>query len=311
MEIRTDLALDAREMIDEKRSGRMKQKNVLPEGMTVNNRETEYIVITDIDITSEEAERTIGKKQGKYITIELKNPELNTIEVQESVSKVLAEEINKFIMTLNRKEPEIMIAGLGNWHITADSLGPKVIDKIVVTRHVKNMKDVEIDGRLGSVCAVSPGVMGITGIETSEIIRGMLSTVQPDILFVIDALASRKASRVNTTIQISDTGIIPGSGVGNHRMELSKEVLGIPVIAIGVPTVVDAVTLVRDILEKAGVKESEHILKEAEAKVTEEMVVTPKNIDIAIERMAAVISNGMNLATHKGFEINEINEYLI
>ena len=214
-------------------------------------------------------------------------------------------------MTLNRKEPEIMIAGLGNWHITADSLGPKVIDKIVVTRHVKNMKDVEIDGRLGSVCAVSPGVMGITGIETSEIIRGMLSTVQPDILFVIDALASRKASRVNTTIQISDTGIIPGSGVGNHRMELSKEVLGIPVIAIGVPTVVDAVTLVRDILEKAGVKESEHILKEAEAKVTEEMVVTPKNIDIAIERMAAVISNGMNLATHKGFEINEINEYLI
>ncbi len=293
MEIRTDLALEAREMIDEKRSGRMKQKNVLPEGMTVNNRETEYIVITDIDITSEEAERTIGKKQGKYITIELKNPELNTIEVQESVSKVLAEEINKFIMTLNRKEPEIMIAGLGNWHITA------------------NMKDVEIDGRLGSVCAVSPGVMGITGIETSEIIRGMLSTVQPDILFVIDALASRKASRVNTTIQISDTGIIPGSGVGNHRMELSKEVLGIPVIAIGVPTVVDAVTLVRDILEKAGVKESEHILKEAEAKVTEEMVVTPKNIDIAIERMAAVISNGMNLATHKGFEINEINEYLI
>ena len=311
MEIRTDLALEAREMIDEKRSGRMKQKNVLPEGMTVNNRETEYIVITDIDITSEEAERTIGKKQGKYITIELKNPELNTIEVQESVSKVLAEEINKFIMTLNRKEPEIMIAGLGNWHITADSLGPKVIDKIVVTRHVKNMKDVEIDGRLGSVCAVSPGVMGITGIETSEIIRGTLSTVQPDILFVIDALASRKASRVNTTIQISDTGIIPGSGVGNHRMELSKEVLGIPVIAIGVPTVVDAVTLVRDILEKAGVKESEHILKEAEAKVTEEMVVTPKNIDIAIERMAAVISNGMNLATHKGFEINEINEYLI
>lgn len=311
MEIRTDLALEAREMIDEKRSGRMKQKNVLPEGKTVNNRETEYIVITDIDITSEEAERTIGKKQGKYITIELKNPELNTIEVQESVSKVLAEEINKFIMTLNREEPEIMIAGLGNWHITADSLGPKVIDKIVVTRHVKNMKDVEIDGRLGSVCAVSPGVMGITGIETSEIIRGMLSTVQPDILFVIDALASRKASRVNTTIQISDTGIIPGSGVGNHRMELSKEVLGIPVIAIGVPTVVDAVTLVRDILEKAGVKESEHILKEAEAKVTEEMVVTPKNIDIAIERMAAVISNGMNLATHKGFEINEINEYLI
>lgn len=311
MEIRTDLALEAREMIDEKRSGSMKRNHALPEGMQVNSRETEYMTITNIDITSEAAEKTIGKKRGKYITIELKNPELNTTEVQEGVSKVLADEIHQFIAALGKKEPEIMIAGLGNWHITADSLGPKVIDKIVVTRHVKNMENVEIDGRLGSVCAVSPGVMGITGIETSEIIRGMISTVRPDILFVIDALASRKASRVNTTIQISDTGIIPGSGVGNHRMELSKEVLGIPVIAVGVPTVVDAMTLVRDILEKAGIKESENILKEAEAKGTEEMVVTPKNIDIAIERMAAVISNGMNLATHKGFEIEEINEYLI
>ena len=311
MEIRTDLALEAREMIDEKRSGKMKQKNDLPEGMTVNTNENEYMIVTDIRIDSEEAEKAIGKKRGEYITIELKDPELNTSEVQESVSKVLAEEINKFISGVDRKQPEIMIAGLGNWHITADSLGPKVIDKIVVTRHVKNMQNVEIDGRLGSVCAVSPGVMGITGIETSEIIRGMISTVKPDIIFVIDALASRKASRVNTTIQISDTGIIPGSGVGNHRMELSKEVLGIPVIAIGVPTVVDAITLVRDILEKAGVQETAEILKDASAKGTDEMVVTPKNIDIAIERMAAVISSGLNLAMHKGFALSEINEYLI
>lgn len=308
MQIRTDLALEAREMINERRSERMKEENALPEGMDVNTKDTEYITITDISISSDEAERVIGKKKGRYITIELKNPELNTTELQESAAKVLASQIAPFISALNKKEPEIMVAGLGNWHITADSLGPKVIDKIVVTRHVKNLENVEIDGRLGSVCAVSPGVMGITGIETGEIIRGMISTVKPDILLVIDALASRKASRVNATIQISDTGIIPGSGVGNHRMELSKETLGIPVIAIGVPTVVDAVTLVRDILENAGAKAGRDVLSDANAA---NMVVTPKNIDIAIERMASVISSGINIATHEGFEIDEISEYLM
>ena len=308
MQIRTDLALEAREMINERRSERMKEENALPEGMDVNTKDTEYITITDISISSDEAERVIGKKKGRYITIELKNPELNTSELQESAAKVLASQIAPFISALNKKEPEIMVAGLGNWHITADSLGPKVIDKIVVTRHVKNLENVEIDGRLGSVCAVSPGVMGITGIETGEIIRGMISTVKPDILLVIDALASRKASRVNATIQISDTGIIPGSGVGNHRMELSKETLGIPVIAIGVPTVVDAVTLVRDILENAGAKAGRDVLSDANAA---NMVVTPKNIDIAIERMASVISSGINIATHEGFEIDEISEYLM
>lgn len=308
MQIRTDLALEAREMINERHSERMKEENALPEGMDVNTKDTEYITITDISISSDEAERVIGKKKGRYITIELKNPELNTTELQESAAKVLASQIAPFISALNKKEPEIMVAGLGNWHITADSLGPKVIDKIVVTRHVKNLENVEIDGRLGSVCAVSPGVMGITGIETGEIIRGMISTVKPDILLVIDALASRKASRVNATIQISNTGIIPGSGVGNHRMELSKETLGIPVIAIGVPTVVDAVTLVRDILENAGAKAGRDVLSDANAA---NMVVTPKNIDIAIERMASVISSGINIATHEGFEIDEISEYLM
>ena len=303
MEIRTDLALEAREMIDEKRSKRMDESDALPDGMRVNTRETEYIFITDIEIDSEEASKVIGKKKGRYITLELKNPLLDTNELQENTGSSLAEEISQFISNLGIREPKIMVAGLGNRNITADSLGPKVADKIVVTRHVKKMKDIEMDERLGNICAIAPGVMGITGIETSEIIQGMLKTVKPDILVVIDALASRKTSRVNATIQISDSGIVPGSGVGNHRMELSKEVLGIPVLAIGVPTVVDAATLVRDLLgenDKTEIKED-----------FGNMIVTPKNIDIAIERMSDVISAGINMATHQGFGIHEINEYLI
>ena len=303
MEIRTDLALEAREMIDERRSKRMEESDSLPDGMYVNTRETEYILITDIEIDSEEASKAIGKKKGRYITLELKNPLLDTNELQENTGSSLAEEISQFISNLGIREPQIMVAGLGNRNITADSLGPKVADKIVVTRHVKKMKDIEIDERLGNICAIAPGVMGITGIETSEIIQGMLKTVKPDILVVIDALASRKTSRVNATIQISDSGIVPGSGVGNHRMELSKEVLGIPVLAIGVPTVVDAATLVRDLLgeeDKMEIKED-----------FGNMIVTPKNIDIAIERMSDVISAGINMATHQGFGMHEINEYLI
>lgn len=303
MEIRTDLALEAREMIDEKCSKRMDERDALPDGMQVTTRETEYILITDIEIETDEASKVIGKKKGRYITLELKNPLLDTNELQENTCKSLAEEIKHFLELLGISEPKIMVAGLGNRNITADSLGPKVTDKIVVTRHVKNMKDIDIDERLGNICAIAPGVMGITGIETGEIIKGMLKTVKPDILLVIDALASRKTSRVNATIQISDSGIVPGSGVGNHRMELSKEVLGIPVLAIGVPTVVDAATLVKDIL---GTEEKPEIKEDYG-----NMIVTPKNIDIAIERMSDVISAGINMATHQGFGMYEISEYLI
>lgn len=311
MEIRTDLALEAREMIDEKRSEKMHDKDALPKGMLVKTRENNYILITDIEIKSEEAAKKIGKKIGKYLTLEFKNPILDTLDNQENIAKSLSTELTAFISEFCNNSPVIMIAGLGNRNITADSLGPKVVDKVVVTRHVKNLEkndNLEIDTRLGNLCAVAPGVMGVTGIETSEMIKGMISTVKPDILIVIDALASRKTSRVNTTIQISDTGIVPGSGVGNHRMELSQDVLGIPVIAIGVPTVVDAATLVRDILE---ISNNDNNLKlESENEIIN-MIVTPKNIDIAIERLSEVISSGINMAIHKGFEMKEINEYLI
>ncbi len=313
MQIRTDLALEAREMINEKKSEKMKENNSLPEGMFVDTTENEYVTITEIQIKSDEAMNAIGKKKGKYITLELKQSLLDTIDIQENTAMILAEEIKKVINETAKNSPQFMIVGLGNRNITADSLGPKVTDKIVVTRHIKNLQNKKnnenlgIDNRLGNICAIAPGVMGVTGIETSEIIKGMISTIKPDLLLVIDALASRKATRVNSTIQISDTGIVPGSGVGNHRMELSKEVLGIPVISVGVPTVVDALTLVKDILD---VEERDFTELENNDNIAN-MIVTPKNIDIAIERISDVLASAINMAIHQGFKMQEINEYLI
>ncbi len=314
MQIRTDLALEAREMIDEKRTGVMQAEHRLPDGMTVDTEEKTHVLITRITIDSDEAEKVIGKKKGHYVTIEIKNAELNTQEIHKEVSYTLSEEIGRYLKALYRKDPQVMVIGLGNWHITPDSLGPKVVEKMVVTKHVKEnekFKD-QLDSRLGSVCAMAPGVMGITGIETGEIILGLIDKAHPDIIFAVDALASRKTSRVNATIQISDTGIVPGSGVGNRRMELSKETLGIPVIALGVPTVVDAFTLAKDLLEDAeGNELDEDVLDSVSKTCGADMMVTPKNIDVAVERMSVALSNGLNMAIHKGFDFGDISEYLM
>lgn len=314
MQIRTDLALEAREMIDEKRSGAMKAQRQLPEGMTVNTEDRDHILITRIKIESDEAERVIGKKKGVYITLELKNGELNTLDVHKEVAYALCQEIEFFTRRLHKKDPSIMIAGLGNRNITPDSLGPKVVENMIVTRHAITDKSLqlELDERLGNVCAVAPGVLGITGIETGEILLGLVEKIKPDVIFAIDALASRKTSRINTTIQLSDTGIVPGSGVGNRRMELSQDSLKIPVVSIGVPTVVDALTLAKDLLEKAEGGELEpDLITSISQTCGADMVVTPKNIDISVERMANAISTGLNMAIHKGFDFGDISEYLM
>ncbi|NLN04896.1 MAG: GPR endopeptidase [Clostridiaceae bacterium] len=314
MQMRTDLALEAREMIDEKRSGVMKAQRQLPEGMTVTTEEKDHILITRIKIESDEAERVIGKKKGVYVTLELKEGELNTLEVHRELAYTLCEEVEYFTKRLHKKDPSIMVAGLGNRNITPDSLGPKVVETMIITRHAITDKSLqlELDERLGNVCAVAPGVLGITGIETSEIILSLVERIKPDIVFAIDALASRKTSRINTTIQLSDTGIVPGSGVGNRRMELSQETLKIPVVSIGVPTVVDALTLAKDLLEKAEGGELEpSLITSISQTCGADMVVTPKNIDISIKRMATAISDGLNMAFHKGFDFGDISEYLM
>lgn len=314
MQIRSDLVLEAREMIDERRTGEMESQNQLPDGVFVDSTDKESLLITRIRIESQAASEKLGKSQGTYVTIELKDRELNSLALQKEVSAAISEEIMHFIRKIPKPEPSVMIVGLGNRSITPDSLGPKVVDRMVVTRHLKQSDEIrnQLDERLGTVSAVAPGVMGITGIETGSILKGLIEVAQPDMVIAVDALASRKTSRVNTTIQISDAGIVPGSGVGNRRMELSEKTLGIPVIAIGVPTVVDALTLTRDLLEKAEGQEPEDEMLESLAETYgADMVVTPKNIDIAVERMSIALSNGLNMALHKGFDVSDISEYLM
>ena len=205
------------------------------------------ICVTHVTISDIKGEVILKKPQGEYITIEL--PEKGQVrqEAYEEACRVCSSELSKLLDGKNTET--ILVVGLGNRNITADSVGPKSIDTVLVTRHLLQYMPDEIDSRLKSVCAVSPGVLGITGVETGEIVRGLVDRIKPTLVIAIDALCARHIERVNSTIQMSDTGITPGAGIGNRRMALDEETLGIPVIAIGVPTVIDAATIVGDTVD--------------------------------------------------------------
>lgn len=241
--VRTDLAVEARELLSEQ-----KPEDTL-QGIIVNERDVEGIKVTEV-IIKESGADTIGKKPGRYLTFEAQGIRMQDSEMQQTMQQVFAKEFSGFLKDLNiSEEASCLIVGLGNWNVTPDALGPKAVENVLVTNHLFKLQPESVQEGYRPVSAIAPGVMGITGIETSDIISGVIEQVQPDFVIAIDALASRSIERVNSTIQISDTGIHPGSGVGNKRKELSKEALGIPVIAIGVPTVVDAVTITSDTID--------------------------------------------------------------
>ena len=223
-----------------------------------------------------------------------------------------------------------MVIGLGNRNITADALGPLTVGSVLVTRHLLEYMPEEIDSRLRSVCAISPGVLGITGIETVEIVRGLAEHIHPSLIIAVDALCSRRMERINTTIQLTDTGIIPGAGIGNRRMSINRDSLGIPVIAIGVPTVVDAATIVSDTIDmiienlKENAGESRPIYKMLEVIAAEDkfglikqvltphfgdFIVSPKEVDTAVSSISDIIANGINIALHKGIGLEDIDRY--
>lgn len=241
--VRTDLAIEARQMAVEEK----KEPSI--NGVIVNEREEDGINISKVEIT-EEGAKTLGKKKGKYITLEVQGIRQKDSELQDRVSEVFAKEFSSFLNELNiPKEASCLVVGLGNWNVTPDALGPIACENLLVTRHLFQLQPEHVQEGYRPVSALAPGVMGLTGIETSDIILGVIHEAKPDFVIAIDALAARSIERVNTTIQISDSGIHPGSGVGNKRKELSKETLGIPVIAIGIPTVVDAVSITSDTID--------------------------------------------------------------
>jgi len=327
--VRTDLTLEAHEFIKEKAAASQAGEPGGIPGVEVENSGDDRIKITRVRVTSPTGEAAIGKPMGSYITLEVPGLRDNDQVLYEDTCKALALEVAS-ILKLQEKS-SILVVGLGNWNVTPDALGPKVVSSLMVTRHLLEYLPDQVDEGVRPVCAVAPGVLGITGIETGEIIRGIVDRVHPDFIIAIDALASRKMERVNTTIQIADTGIAPGSGVGNKRMELSKETLGIPVIAIGVPTVVDAATMANDtidlvldsmieqapqdsdfytMMKNIDRNEKYAMIQQVLQPYVGNLVVTPKEIDEVIEKISKVIANGLNIALHQGITLNDVNRYV-
>ncbi len=322
MEKRTDLALEAHELYQQT------EKNENVPGVCINIEKSGEITVSRVCITDESGCKALGKPVGNYITIEI--PELihKTEELYEKTVVVLANELEKLVKI--DKDGLVLVVGLGNRNITADALGPKVVSQLLVTRHLFELMPEELEDGIRPVCAVSPGVLGITGIETGEILKGVSEKVNPDLIIVIDALASRKLERVSTTIQLSDTGLTPGSGIGNVRMAINEKTMGVPVIAIGVPTVVDAATMANDtidmvidrlmeqttkdsdfyvLLKSLDRNEKYSLINEILSKEYMNLVVTPKEVDEIIEDISEIIANGINATMHSAVSVRDINRY--
>lgn len=313
--IRTDLALEEKERFE---SDQVEVQGVVLEEEYDKERE---IRVTTVRIETENGAKTMGKPVGTYLTIEapnLSSPDEGIHrEVSEELAKYLTEVMGKIIPE-NEHDKKVLVIGLGNRQATPDALGPYVADNLNITRHiVKEYGKYAAPEEMNCVVsAIVPGVMAQTGMETAEIIKGVVRETRPDLLIVVDALAARNSRRLNRTIQIADTGINPGSGVGNYRNAITKETIGVPVIAIGVPTVVDAVTIVSDTMENllsaletseslkgvglvlGGYSEAEkyELIKELIAPNLNSMFMTPKDIDETVKRLSYTISEGLNLA---------------
>lgn len=319
--VRTDIAAENCEMLRE-------QKQEFGDGIKFSEEKNDIFSSVTVDILNEEGEKKLGRKIGRYITVESEKLRKNDASCHEAVTK----EISRVLMEIDsfKNAKSILAVGLGNRNITPDALGPKVIDRLLVTRHIMEDIPEELEKGVRMLSALAPGVMGITGIETFEIIKGVTEKIKPDIIVAIDALAARKFSRINSTVQISNCGVAPGAGVGNKREELSEKTLGIPVIVIGVPTVVDGATLVNDTMDKilfemknqseSGSEfyemilsleneEKYELIRELLTPYEENMFVTPKEVDMVIDRLADIIANAINTAVHPAVKMEDVKKY--
>lgn len=290
MELRTDLAMERRELVEED-----------IKGADYSKREESGLVVERLEIRTERAGQILKKPRGVYITIELE-PLTDRVETGDRRIGVISREIEKLLPAYG----PVLVAGLGNMEITPDALGPKTSSGILATRHINGeiARSTGLD-HLRSVAVLSTGVTGQTGIETSEYLLGVIKLIKPSALIVIDALASRRLCRLGKTLQISDAGISPGAGVGNHRARIDRSTMGIPVISIGVPTVVDAITLACDLLQSDDDSELQQIFSEVSPQ-GRSMVVTPKEIDLLVSRAARLISLCINCALQKDMEPEDL-----
>ena len=277
-------------------------------GVAVEEAEARGCHVTRVYVENEVGARQMGKPPGTYITIEADALRQSSRTAQEEISAAFAQELCG-LLPAGPDEP-VLIVGLGNWNATPDALGPRVVNDILITRHLYDQVPQEKRGGLRPVAALAPGVLGLTGIETGEIIRGVIDRVRPAFVIAIDALASRSVHRIGTTVQLTNTGIHPGSGVGNKRIGITIETLGVPVLAIGVPTVVHAQTIARDVIdtltERLGgdqtaqglaalaPEEKSRLIDEVLLPTVGDLMVTPKEIDLLINDVSRVVAGGLN-----------------
>ena len=307
---RTDLALERRDLY--RKANQLDQEI---DGIETEETKEEdgKIQTARVKVLNEKGAEAIGKPVGNYITIDIQKLRVAAEEDIQKAAEVLAKELRALLEKHSTTKDEILVVGLGNLYVTPDSLGPKVIKDIDITRHILNYMPDVLSPQTRPVSAISPGVLGTTGIETLEILKGIVENVKPKLLIVIDALASRSIERISSTIQLADTGITPGAGVGNTRKDLSQDTLGVPVIALGIPTVVEAATIAADSLDLFIQKVQQEaksntflnqlqeedkyaMIKEVLSPNDYNFIVTPKEIDDLIENMSSVVARGINIA---------------
>lgn len=319
--IRTDLAMESAAFngsssIASNAASTVATNRTTLRGLSMTNESFGSITETIVTVEDDEGARTIGRSIGRYVTLSC--DDLPTPDV--TVRDTIARRVSLALSVMVPKDSDVLVIGLGNRRVTADSLGPSVVDKLIVTRHMKEaIKDSPLgsfEGRLRTVSALTPGVLGVTGMETAEVVRGVVDKTKPGAIIAIDALAARETSRICSTIQIADSGIEPGSGIGGKRMALTRETLGVPVVALGVPMVVYASTIARDALsllaDVFGMSEDEqeqafdtHV-KRVLSEGMGDMVVTPREVDDRIDSLAMTIAYALNSSLQPELTSDEI-----
>lgn len=316
MGIRTDLAIEAH------KAAQVGLRQV--PGVHTTDKDEGDLHISEVIVQTEEGAQAVGKPVGRYITLTSKRLRQHDREHAQTVGQRLSQELAQLYP--DDVHAEALVVGLGNWQATPDALGPQVVQRILVTRHLKDVLSRDLKRHIRPVAAVAPGVLGITGLETSEVVRAIVDRSHPGFVVCVDALAARSVDRIATTLQVSDTGIQPGSGVGNHRAAITKETLGVPVIAIGVPTVVHAMTIARDtldrlieelrddmhfyeILDQLCDRQKEAMLAQVLGETMGDLMVTPKEIDLQIEDLSRLIAGALNTSLQPGIDIGEFALY--
>lgn len=316
--INVDLAIEAHDIV------RGELGTEIP-GAVVDRHKFPNAAVTTVKVVEERAAQMMGKPVGTYITIEAPAIRDNNRIAQKEVAEILAQQLSSLFSLPDNAN--ILIVGLGNWQATPDSLGPKVVEQTIVTRHLYRYAPEELKGGMRSVSAMAPGVLGITGIESAEIIKGVVENIQPELIIAIDALAAGSVDRIGTTIQIADTGVSPGSGIGNKRTGINRETMGVLTIAIGVPTVVNAAIIAQITIERFLEKlQTNPMLNKVQQSVMPDytqgvindilspfggnLMVTPKEVDSLILDTSKIVAGGISMALHPAISAEEYSMYL-